>query len=136
MSCLQLVYSGVKPTVPSHEAQRHRRCESDTWNHCSGCEWRVRRGAEQQFDSSRLDRKRSGIEQLGLKDSIEEHDTDLRWCQSDTQLADGMTKKRMWYRILSFLGSPRWKLVLGTTYTSSKQRAKMGIDPLDDLSTA
>ena len=34
-----------------------------------------------------LTEKRSGIELMGLKDSIEEHDTDLRWCQSDIQLA-------------------------------------------------
>ena len=64
--------------------------------------------------------KRSGIELLGLKDSVEEHDTDPRWYHGDIQLADGMTKRKMSYRILSFLRSPRWKLVLDTTYTSSK----------------
>ena len=41
-----------------------------------------------------LTEKRSGIELLGLTENIEEHDTDLRWCHSDIQLADGMTKKK------------------------------------------
>ena len=46
-----------------------------------------------------LTEKRSVIELLGLSDSIEEHDKDLRWCHSDIQLADGMTKEKMSYRI-------------------------------------
>ena len=41
-----------------------------------------------------LTEKRSVIELLGLSDSMEEHDTDLRWCHSDIQLVDGMTRKR------------------------------------------
>ena len=48
-----------------------------------------------------LTEKRSGIELLGLKDSVEKHDTDLRWCHSDIQSADGMTKKKISCRILS-----------------------------------
>ena len=81
-----------------------------------------------------LTEKRSGIELLGLKDSVEEHDTDLRWCHSDIQLTDGVTRKKS-CRIFSFLCTSRWrKLVLDTTYTSSQKRARMGVNPLDDLS--
>ena len=83
-----------------------------------------------------LTEKRSGVELMGLKDSIEDHDTDLRWGHSDIQLADNGTKKKMTSRIFSFLRNPGWKLVLDTTFTSSKKRAQMGIDPSDDLSTA
>ena len=36
---------------------------------------------------------------------------ELRWCYSDIPWADGMTKKKMSCRILSFLRIPRWKLV-------------------------
>ena len=79
--------------------------------------------------------KRSGIDLVGLKHSVEEHDTDLRRCHSDIQLADGMTKKKMSCRILLFLRNPRWKLFLDTTCTSSKKRAQMEVHPLDDLST-
>ena len=39
-------------------------------------------------------RKRSATELLGPKDSIEEHDTDLKWCNSDIQLVAGVTKKK------------------------------------------
>ena len=56
-----------------------------------------------------LTAKRSGIELLGHKGTVEELDTDLRWCHSDIKLADGMTKKKTSCRILSFSG---WKLVL------------------------
>ena len=74
---------------------------------------------------------------MGLTDSVEEHDTDLRWCHSNIQLADGMTKKKkMSCRILSLLRTPRWKLVLDTTYTSSKKRSRVGVNPLDELSQA
>ena len=73
---------------------------------------------------------------LGLQDSVEEHGTDLRWFHSDIQLADGMTKKKMSCRILSFSRNPRRKLVLGTTCTSSEKRAQLGVNLLDDLSTA
>ena len=59
--------------------------------------------------------KRHGIELLGLIGSVEEHDTDLRWCHSDIHLADGVTKKKMSCGILSFLRTPRWKRVLDTT---------------------
>ena len=41
-----------------------------------------------------LTEKRSGIELRGL----EEHDTDLRWCHSDIQLADGFEGNWSWTR--------------------------------------
>ena len=62
-----------------------------------------------------LTEKRSGIELLGPKDRVEEHGTDLRWCRSDIRLADGVTKKKKSYRILSYLRGPKWKLVLDTS---------------------
>ena len=65
--------------------------------------------------ASALTEKRNGTELLGLRGSVEVHDTDLRWCHSDIQLADGTTKKEMSCRILSFLRTPRWKRVLDTT---------------------
>ena len=67
-----------------------------------------------------LTEKRSGIELLGRKDSIEEHDTDLWWCDSEIQLADGRTKKTKICRILSFLRAFRKKFVLDSTYTSAR----------------
>ena len=42
--------------------------------------------AVQSSSALGLTQKRSGIELLGHADSIEEHDTDLRWCHSDIQL--------------------------------------------------
>ena len=84
-----------------------------------------------------LTEKRREIELLGLKDSA---DTDLRRCHSDIQLVAGMTKNRMscriWSFFWSFLRTPRGKLVLDTSYTSSKKRAQLGVNPLDHLSKA
>ena len=42
--------------------------------------------------------KRSGIE------TVEERDTDLRWCHSDIQVADGTTKMKKLCRIQSVFG--------------------------------
>ena len=36
-----------------------------------------------------LTEKESGIELPGLKDSFEEHDTDLGWCHSDIRMENG-----------------------------------------------
>ena len=82
-----------------------------------------------------LTEKRSGIELQGLRDSVDECNTDMRWCHSDIQLADGMTKSKMRERVISFLKRPRWRLVLDQTYTSATKRKKMGLAPLDDMPT-
>ena len=62
-----------------------------------------------------LTEKRSGIELMGLKDSIEEHDSDLWRCYRD------MTKKKMAWSILSSLRAKRLKWVNGS-YRSAKKR--------------
>ena len=61
------------------EAPRDRRRERHNLNRCHG------RATQQQLDRTEL---------LGLKDKIAEHDTYLKWCHSDTQLADSKTTKK------------------------------------------
>ena len=80
--------------------------------------------------------KRSGLEALLLKRSLEETRCGLRWTHSATQLADCMTKgseeaqkpfelrkRRGW----------KWRLVYDPSFTSARKRAQKGHDVLDYL---
>ena len=79
-----------------------------------------------------LTEKRSGIELLGLRESVEEFSTDVRWTHSDGMIADGMTKGRMAHRVAAFIRNPKWKLIYDSTFTSAKKRRELGLRPLDD----
>ena len=66
--------------------------------------------------------KHTALEVLGLSQHIEEQDTALRWCNSDQQLSDGMTKVGAQDKILKFLNeNQRWNVVYDETFTSAKR---------------
>ena len=106
MRCLQLVYSEVESTGVKYR----RKTSSMLWKqHLESLFATRRECTQQQFDSFGPDWKTKwNLAADNWKTVLEEHDTDLRWCHSDIQLADGMTKKKMSCRILSFLRTPRW----------------------------
>ena len=83
-----------------------------------------------------LSEKRSGSELQGLRDSADECQTDLRWCHSDIQLADCMTKAKMSHKIFGFLRRPRWKFVLDSSFTSAVKHKAFGLKSFDDMPTA
>ena len=72
------------------------------------------------------------------KDCVEEHDTDIRCCHSDIQLADGMTKKKMKMSCRMFVLPAQFEMETGPGPLRIHRlwkRAQMGMDPMDDPST-
>lgn len=77
--------------------------------------------------------KHTALEVLGLSQHIEEQGTIVKWCNSDQQLSDGMTKISAQDKIDKFLEEgQRWNIVYDVydeTFTSAKrmkiQSAKM-----------
>eukprot|EP00435_Cladocopium_sp_Y103_P036725 s1261_g9.t1 len=66
--------------------------------------------------------KHTALEVLGLCQHLVEQETTLRWCNSDQQLADGMTKISAQDRVTQFLkGNQRWNLVYDETFTAAKK---------------
>eukprot|EP00435_Cladocopium_sp_Y103_P040281 s628_g10.t3 len=66
--------------------------------------------------------KHTALEVLGLSQHLVEQETTLRWCNSDQQLADGMTKISAQDRVTQFLkGNQRWNLVYDETFTAAKK---------------
>ena len=66
--------------------------------------------------------KHTALEVLGLSQHIEEQETEVRWCNSDQQLSDGMTKISAQEKILKFLHEDqRWSVVYDETFTSAKR---------------
>jgi hypothetical protein len=65
--------------------------------------------------------KHTALEVLGLSQHLEEQETIVRWCNSDQQLSDGMTKISAFEKILKYLeGGQRWSVVYDQTFTSVK----------------
>ena len=80
--------------------------------------------------------RKSGLEALALKQSLQECRTSLRWCHSAAQLADVMTKDTPESRAPWELLTRRkymWKLVYDPTFTAARKRTKAGYDVLDYL---
>jgi len=66
--------------------------------------------------------KHTALEVLGLSQHLEEQETTVRWCNSDQQLSDGMTKIGAAEKILKYLeGGQRWSIVYDQTFTSAKR---------------
>ena len=80
--------------------------------------------------------KKPGLEKLSLKHSLVECGTIIRWCLSAAQLGDVATKDsdvaRAPWELFVRRGF-RWKLIHDPKFESSRNRAKRGIDTLDEL---
>ena len=75
--------------------------------------------------------KHTALEVLGLSQHLVDQSTILRWCNSDQQLADGMTKVSAQDKITKFLSSgQRWNLVYDSTFTAAKRLRAAGPLPL------
>ena len=79
--------------------------------------------------------KRSGLEALALKRSMMATNTSLRWCHSEAQIADCLTKgseqAQRPFELLKQRGF-RWKLVYDPDFIAAKKRTKEGLNILDD----
>ena len=67
--------------------------------------------------------KRSAVEGLALREGIGRTKTSLRWCQSEANVADALTKldNRAHEMLRKFLQSTVWRIVWDPDFTSSKQ---------------
>ena len=66
--------------------------------------------------------KYTALELLSLVQQMDMQKTQLRWCNSNAQLADGMTKVQAQDRIRKFLeDGQRWNLVYDDTFTAAKK---------------
>ena len=78
--------------------------------------------------------KRAGLEALALRQSMGRTKSALRWCHSQAQLADMMTKNNAsttetWYY---FQNRGSWRLIYDPEFTSAKNRAKKGLKIIED----
>ena len=80
--------------------------------------------------------KMIGVDLAKLQESCSRTDLKLRWVNGDAQLANSLTKNHEQAQMNLFykLGG-RWRLVYDETYTSARNRRKMGTAALDDLPT-
>jgi hypothetical protein len=78
--------------------------------------------------------KRSAIETLAIRNSCRETETPVLWVHSDAQLADGLTKGKVSFRLEEFFGAHEqvWRIVFDTEILSARRRKVLGLGPLDD----
>ena len=76
--------------------------------------------------------KKSGLEALALNQSLVECGSIIRWCHSAAHLGDVETQDSPW-ELLVRRGF-RWKLIHDPKFESSRNRAKRGVDTLDEPS--
>ena len=67
--------------------------------------------------------KRSAVEGLALREGIGRTKTSLRWCHSEANVADALTKldNRAHEMLRKFLQSKVWRIVWDSDFTSSKK---------------
>ena len=67
--------------------------------------------------------KRSAVEGLALRESLGRTKTQLRWCHSEANVADGLTKAdpRALQLLRKFLASSVWRIIWDPLFTSSKR---------------
>ena len=83
-------------------------------------------GGEIQSAGLNMKEKYTALELMGIMQHIKEQRTELRWCNSDQQLADGMTKASAQDRLRKFLlGGQLWSLQYDENFTSAKKKRKL-----------
>ena len=69
--------------------------------------------------------KYSALELAALQQHIREQKTTVLWCDSDRQLADGLTKSAKQDAIKNFLATGVWKIRMDGAFISAKKRRSM-----------
>ena len=78
--------------------------------------------------------KRSDLESLCLKESMDCAATELRWVNGEAQLANSWTKMDEQHQVMNFyqLGH-RWRITYDQTMTSGRKRKSQGVDAFEKL---
>ena len=75
--------------------------------------------------------KRASIEAVALKENLERGQTDLRWVNGDSMLANSLTKTTEKGQMALFLSlGQRWRITYDEEMKSAKTRRKLGMGPL------
>ena len=79
--------------------------------------------------------KRSAIETLAIRNSCRETETPVLWVHSDAQIADGLTKGKVSFRLEEFFGAHAqiWRVIFDTVTLSARRRKVLGLGPLDEI---
>ena len=76
--------------------------------------------------------KKIDIELLALKESQRNTSLDVRWVNSDAQLANTLTKRGEEHQVARFIAlGQRWRIVFDENMFSGKRRKAQGKDPLE-----
>ena len=76
--------------------------------------------------------RRSDIETLCLKESMNSANTLLRWVNGDSQLANSLTKDTEPHQLAEFMRRQgRWRIVYDPSLLSGRKRKQMGLQSLD-----
>ena len=78
-----------------------------------------------------LAEKRTGLELLAYSKCIEEVGIDTRWCHSEANLADSMTKTTAPVPMQRYMKHHSWAVVLDEELLSTKKRKERGLDRFD-----
>ena len=63
---------------------------------------------------------------MAIVEHLERQSTTLRWCNSDQQLADGLTKPSAQERLKKFLMTgQQWSRMFDESFTSAKKKRKL-----------
>ena len=79
--------------------------------------------------------KRSAIETLAIRNSCRETETPVLWVHSDAQIADGLTKGKVSFRLEVFFSAHAqiWRVIFDTVTLSARRRKVLGLGPLDEI---
>jgi len=73
-----------------------------------------------------LAERRTSIEVLSCRERLHATQMQLKWVNSDRQLADGLTKVSAAWKLTRFQQKPLWKLVYDPTFTAAKKLKATG----------
>ena len=78
--------------------------------------------------------KGSAIETLAIRQSCLETETPVLWVHSDAQLADGLTKGKVSFKLEEFYGprSQVWRIIFDSQILSARRRKALGLGPLEE----
>ena len=76
--------------------------------------------------------KKIDIELFALKEAQRSTHLDVRWVNSDAQLANSLTKRGEDHQVARFIAlGQRWRIVFDENMFSGKRRKAQGKDPLE-----
>ena len=79
-----------------------------------------------------MSEKRTCIEMMGIQESLEPENVEVRWVHGEANLANSLTKSTELEQIDSFFrAGSRWAIVQDDLMLSAKRRRQLGLRPLD-----